>query len=271
MNTYLITGGSGSIGTHLLERIKDADEIRVFSRSEKNQIPLKKLYPKVKFIVGDIRDLQAVKNAMRGADIVIHTAAFKYADIAESQARETALINVVGSINVIDAALSEPSVKKVIGLSSDKAAYARNVYGATKHILEKLFREANSQSDKLFSCVRYGNVIGSNGSVFKIWESQKAAGTPLTITDKRMRRLFFTLDDAVDLIFDAMKHMQGGEVFAMKMKSYSLYDLAKTISPNIIETGIRPGEKLNEVLIADYEGEEFTSEHSGNNEIVVIR
>lgn len=267
---YLLTGGSGSLGKGLLERIKDAKEIRVLSRSETGQIPLKEKYPKVKFILGDVRDGQAVANAMKGVDIVIHAAAFKFLDLAELQARECALTNVLGSINVIDCAMREPSVKKVVGISTDKVVYARNVYGCTKHIMEKLFTEANKNSKKKFSCVRYGNVYGTTGSVITVWQKQVLQNKPITVTDKRMRRFFFTVDGAIDLIFHALKKMKGGEVFAVKMPSYSIYEMAKEYSDNIVEIGLRPGEKLIETLIGDYEGQEFTSEQSGNNEVVVI-
>ena len=266
-----ILGGSGSLGKGLLERIKDAQEIRVFSRSEAGQLPIKSKYPGVRFILGDVRDKRAVQDAMRGVDIVIHAAAFKFLDVAEKQARACALTNVLGSINVIDAAMAEPSVKLCIGISTDKVVNARNVYGASKHIMEKLFSEANENSDKIFTCVRYGNVRATTGSVLTVWERQKKEGKPLTITDKRMRRFFFSLDEAIDLIFHAIKHAKGGEVFAVKMPSYSIYEMAKEISDDIVEIGMRPGEKLNETLIGDYEGEEFTSEESGNGEIVVIK
>lgn len=265
----LITGGTGSLGRGLLARITDAKEIRVFSRSETGQIPLKALYPKVKFILGDVRDKTAVKAAMRGADLVIHAAAFKFLDVAEVQAREATLTNVLGSINVIEAA-QEEGVKMCIGISTDKVAYARNVYGCTKHIMEKLFAEGNRNSDTIFACVRYGNVLGTTGSVLTIWERQKAEGKPLSITDKRMRRFFFTLDESIDLILHAVNKARGGEVFAIRMPSYSIYDMARNISENIIETGLRPGEKIHETLIADYEGEEFTTEQSGDGKIVRI-
>lgn len=267
----LITGGTGSLGKGLLERIKDAKEIRILSRSESSQIVLKEKYPQVHFILGDVRDAQSVINAMRGVDIVIHAAAFKFLDVAELQPRECALTNVVGSINVIDAALNEPSVKVCVGISTDKVVYARNVYGATKHIMEKLFKEADRHTNKKFFCVRYGNVMGTTGSVLTIWKRQAEEHKPITVTDKRMRRFFFSLDEAIDLIFYAIKHGKGGEVFAIKMPSYSIYDLAKGFSNNIKITGLRPGEKLNETLIGDYEGDEFTSKQSGNNEVVVIK
>lgn len=269
MTKYLITGGTGSLGKGLLDKL-DGD-ITIMSRSETGQIPLKPKYPHVKFILGDVRDAAAVKNAMRGVDIVIHAAAFKFLDLAEDQARECALTNVLGSVNVIDAALSENSVKKVIGISTDKVVSPENVYGCTKHIMEKLFREANRHSDKQFTCVRYGNVLATTGSVLTVWKRQKEEGKPLTITDKRMRRFFFSLDEAVNLIIYAIDNMVGGETFAIKMKSYSIYEMAKEISDNIVEIGMRKGEKLNETLIGAYEGEEFTTEQSGNNEIVVIK
>jgi FlaA1/EpsC-like NDP-sugar epimerase len=270
MVKYLITGGSGSLGEALLGRLKG--EVRVLSRSEKGQIPLRNKYPNVEFILGDVRDAQAVRNAMKGVDVVIHAAAFKFLDLAETQARECALINVLGSINVLDAAIDEPSVKKCIGISTDKAVYARNVYGCTKHIMEKLFIEASRVSKKKFACVRYGNVLGTTGSVLTIWKQQAEANKPITVTDRRMRRFFFSVDEAVDLILYALKHTKGGEVFTVKMPSYSIYDMAKQYSDNIVETGLRLGEKINETLIGDYEAKtEYTSKESGNGEIVVLK
>lgn len=267
----LITGGSGSLGKGLLERVKGAKEVRVLSRSETGQIPLKAKYPKVRFILGDVRDPETIRRAVQGAHIVIHAAAFKFLDLAESQARECALTNVVGSINVIDAVSQELGVELCLGISTDKVVYARNVYGCTKHIMEKLFAEADRHSKTKFVCVRYGNVLGTTGSVLTIWEQQKKANKPLTLTDKRMRRFFFSLDEAIDLIFYALEHANGGEVFAIKMPSYSIYEMARGISDDIVETGLRPGEKLYETLVGDYEGEEFTSKQSGGNEVVVIR
>lgn len=267
----LITGGSGSLGKGLLERINDAKEIRVLSRSETGQIPLKAKHPRVKFILGDVRDAEAVHRAVQGAHIVIHAAAFKFLDLAEDQARECAMTNVVGSLNIIDAVSQEPTVEMCLGISTDKVVYARNVYGCTKHIMEKLFTEADRHSKTKFACVRYGNVLGTTGSVLTVWERQKTAHQPLTLTDKRMRRFFFSLDEAIDLIFYALEHANGGEVFTVKMPSRSIYDMALGISSDIVETGLRPGEKIYETLIGDYEGEEFTSEQSGNNEVVVIK
>lgn len=271
MTKILITGGTGSLGKALVERLFEGNEITVMSRSETGQIPLKSKYPEVRFILGDVRDATAVKNAMKGQELVIHAAAFKFLDLAEDQSRECALTNVLGSINVIDAALSEQSVRMVVGISTDKVVSPENVYGCTKHIMEKLFREANANSDKVFTCVRYGNVLATTGSVLTVWNRQKAEGKPLTITDKRMRRFFFTLPEAVELIMHAIDNAKGGEVFAIKMMSYSLYDMAKEISDDIVEIGMRKGEKLTETLIGSYEGEEFTSDQSGNNEVVVIK
>ena len=266
---YLITGGTGSLGEGLLKRLKG--DITILSRSEKGQIPLKAKYPKVKFILGDVRDYHLVRDAVRGMDIVIHAAGFKFLDLAETQTRECALTNVVGSINVVDAVRDEKTVKKCLGISTDKVAYARNAYGASKHIMEKLFREADGNSDTIFACVRYGNVLGTTGSVHTIWERQLAEGKPLTVTDEKMRRFFFTLDEAVDLVLYGLEHMKGGEIFCKKMQSYNLYDMARELSDNVEVIGMRPGEKMFETLIADYEGEEFTSEfYTDSGEIVTI-
>jgi UDP-N-acetylglucosamine 4,6-dehydratase/5-epimerase len=266
---YLITGGTGSLGKQLLKTLKG--DITIMSRSETAQIPLKAEYPDVKFILGDVRDPVAVRNAMKGAEIVIHAAAFKFLDVAETQSRECALTNVLGSINVIDAAVNEPSVKQCIGISTDKVVSPENVYGCTKHIMEKLFKEAaRNNPNKKFACARYGNVRATTGSVLTVWERQKAEGKPLTITDKRMRRFFFSVEEAVDLIINVLDNAKSGEIYAVKMPSYSIYDMAKAISDDIVEIGMRPGEKLNETLVGAYEGEEFTSEQSGNNEVVII-
>ena len=266
---YLITGGTGSLGKGLLEKL-EGENITILSRSEKGQIPLKFKYPNVKFILGDVRDYRTVRDAVRGIDIVIHAAGFKFLDLAEIQTRECVLTNVVGSLNIIDAVKDEGTVKKCLGISTDKVAYARNAYGASKHLMEKLFKEADKTSDTIFACVRYGNVLGTTGAVHTIWKRQLKAGQPLTVTDKRMRRFFFTLEEAVDLVIYGLKNMKGGEVFCKKMKSFSLYELAKELSDNIIITGVRPGEKLFETLIADYEGEEYTSEHETKSEEVVV-
>lgn len=254
---YLITGGTGSLGEGLLSRLKGED-ITVLSRSEKGQIPLKAKYPNVKFILGDVRDYRVVRDAVKDIDIVIHAAGFKFLDLAETQTRECVLTNVVGSLNIVDAVKDVGTVKKCLGISTDKVPYARNAYGASKHLMEKLFREANGETK--FSCVRYGNVLGTTGSVHTIWARQVKEGKPITVTDQRMRRFFFSLDEAVDLVMYAVKNMKGGEVFCKKMESYSLYEMAKEISDNVEIIGLRPGEKLFETLIADYEGEEYTSE-----------
>lgn len=276
----LITGGSGSLGAALLDRLQTHEmaHIRVLSRSEKGQIPLKDKYPSVEFILGDVRDKVALKRALQGVDIVIHAAAFKFLDLAEKQTRECVETNVIGTLNLIEAIEELGTVDQCVGISTDKAVYARNAYGCTKHLMEKLFREANDYSKTIFSCVRYGNVLGTTGAVHTIWKKQFEANKPLTVTDERMRRFFFSVEEAVDLIMYALDNMQGGEIFTLKMPSYSIYDMAKEFAQYeghedypIEVIGLRPGEKLNETLIADYEGQEFTSEQSGNNEVEVIR
>lgn len=270
MKKYLITGGTGSLGRGLLRRITDADEIRVMARSEATILPLMDKYPQHKFIFGDVRDYSECRDAVRGVDVVIHAAAFKFLNLAETQARQCVMTNVVGSLNIIEAVKEEKTVDVCLGISTDKVAYARNVYGCTKHIMEKLFREADTQSDTRFLCVRYGNVLGTTGSVIPIWEKQLEEGKPITLTHKDMRRFFFTVDESVDLIFQALEKGEGGEVFTTMMQSYSLYDMAKGMSDDVVITGLRPGEKINETLIADYEGTEFTTEDTGNGELVVI-
>ena len=265
----LITGGTGSLGRGLLKRITEAKEIRILSRSESGQLPLMREYSKVKFVLGDIVDLQIVKDSVRDVDIVIHAAAFKFLNIAEQQVRQCVLTNIIGSLNVIAAVKAEESVQICLGISTDKVAYARNVYGCTKHIMEKLFYEANRNSKTKFCCVRYGNVLGTTGSVSTIWRDQLDKNKPLTVTDKRMTRFFFLIHDAISLIFYALEHTKGGETFIQKMPAHNIYEMAKKISDDVIVTGIRPGEKLYETLIADYEGEEYTSDKSDDSKKIV--
>lgn len=273
--SVLITGGSGSLGRGLLKRISKFNRLVIFSRSEHGQDHLRRDYPKVEFVLGDVRDLQAVKRAVKGMDIVIHAAAFKYLDLAEAQPRECVLTNVLGSLNVLQAVEEEKNVKVCIGISTDKSVYARNVYGCTKHIMEKLFCEADRHSAKTkYCCARYGNVKGTAGSVFTIWERQMKLGQPITVTDPNMTRFFFSLDEAIDLIFYAIKHTKGGEVFAKQMSGFKMGDLAKKFAGNhpIKVIGLRKGEKINECLVADYEGEELTSDNPRNEgQIIAIK
>ena len=265
--TVLITGGTGSLGQGLLRRIKGAKEIRVFSRSETGQIPLKDEYPKVKFILGDVSYFPLVRDAVSGVDVVIHAAAFKFLNLAEEQPRQCVVSNIIGTINIIDAVKYEPKVKICLGISTDKVAYARNVYGCTKHIMEKLFREASKHSKTIFCCARYGNVLGTTGSVLKIWEKQKAAKKPLTVTDREMTRFFFSVNEAIDLIFYTLAHAKAGEVIASKMPAKRIYDMAVEFANGgpIKMVGLRPGEKRHETLVADYEGESYTSDMAVDN------
>ena len=278
----LVTGGSGSLGKGLLKRINEFKRLVILSRSEHGQEELRRQYPQAEFVLGDVRDLQAVKHAVQGMDIVIHAAAFKYIDLAEAQPRECVLSNVIGSLNVLQAVAEDGNVEVCIGISTDKAVYARNVYGCTKHIMEKLFCEANKHSRKTkYCCARYGNIKGSAGSVYTIWERQKKEGKAITVTDPNMTRFFFNIDDAIDLIAYAIKNTEGGEIFVKQMPAYRMGDLAQAFSEDgqIEITGLRKGEKMNETLVADYEGEEFTSdkhvvmlsESFKDGEIVVIK
>lgn len=249
--TILITGGTGSLGNKLVEKLLlfKPKEIRILSRSETLQDQMRFKFPNLKYILGDIRDYYSVKQAVRGCDLVIHAAAFKYLDLGQIQPRECVMTNVVGSLNVIQAC-KEEGIKTCVGISTDKAPYARNVYGCTKQIMEKLLEEAG------YNWVRYGNVIGTNGSVIPKWLKLKQEGKPLLITDKRMTRFFFTLDEAANAVFKCIKEKRN---IIPEMKSLKIYDLAKAISDNVKIIGLRPGEKLHETLVADYEGKELST------------
>ena len=211
----------------------------------------------LRYFIGDVRDVNRLKRAMEGVDVVVHAAALKQVPACEYNPFEAVKTNVHGAQNVIDAAL-DTGVKKVIALSTDKAVNPVNLYGATKLCSDKLFTQGNAYSGNRgthFACVRYGNVIGSRGSVIPLFLEQKKSGR-LTVTDKRMTRFWITLDQAVDLVLQGFSHMQGGEIFVPKIPSMRITDLAKAIAPEceIDVIGIRPGEKLHEALTGEDEG-----------------
>tara|TARA_Y100000996_G_scaffold414465_1_gene405436 strand:+ start:784 stop:1746 length:963 start_codon:yes stop_codon:yes gene_type:complete len=254
----LITGGTGSFGRkfceHVLEKFSP-NRLIVLSRDELKQFEMDKQLnnPKLRFFIGDVRDKDRLERAMKGVDYVVHAAALKQVPACEYNPMEAIKTNVYGAQNVIDAAINQ-GVSKVIALSTDKAVNPINLYGATKLCAEKLFVQANSYSGSSgtrFACVRYGNVVGSRGSVIPIFKKQKESGT-LTITDDRMTRFWLTLDQGVQFVLSSLEELQGGEVFIPKIPSMKVLDLAKAISPDaeIKIIGIRPGEKLNEVLIS---------------------
>jgi len=259
--TILITGGTGSFGQKFIEIILNKYNprvIRIFSRGEFLQWEMAKKFndPRLRFLIGDVRDKDRVHRAMNGADIVIHAAALKQIPAIEYNPIEAVKTNIIGTANIIDSAINN-NIEKAIFVSSDKAVNPVNLYGATKLCAEKLFIQANSyigERKTKFSCVRYGNVIGSRGSVTPLFLQQKKKGI-LTITDKRMTRFWITLDQGVDLVINCIEKMRGGEIFIPKIPSMKIMDLAEVIAPEaqVKIIGIRPGEKLDEMLLPNEE------------------
>ena len=261
-SSILITGGTGSFGNKFLELvIKKKLKVKrlvIFSRDELKQsemekkFPLKK-YPFLRFFIGDIRDLDRLKRAFQGIDYIIHAAALKQVPAAEYNPTEFIKTNIIGSQNIIEAAIDK-GVKKVIALSTDKAAAPINLYGATKLCADKLFVAANNYAglkSLIFSIVRYGNVLGSRGSIVPYF-LKTAKQNYLNITDKRMTRFNITLNDAVEMVFFTLINSIGGEIFVPKIPSYKIIELAKSIGPKckLNYIGIRPGEKIHEEMIS---------------------
>ncbi len=259
--SILITGGTGSFGRKCVEiLLRDYAPRRlvVFSRDEQKHVDMMRhqfspdRYPQLRYFVGDVRDLGRLRRALQGVDFVIHAAAMKHVDLAEYNPQECIRTNVNGSENVINACL-DAGVKQAVALSTDKAANPINLYGATKLCADKLFVAANALGGKdgtRFSVVRYGNVVGSKGSVVPLFLEQRKNGV-LTLTDPRMTRFWITLEKAVHMVVRAFDMMFGGELFVPKIPSMKLVDLARAIGPDCRTeiVGIRPGEKLHEVLI----------------------
>lgn len=256
--SILITGGTGSFGKKFIKTILDRYKPRrviVFSRDELKQFEMQQVYndPAMRYFLGDVRDGQRLKHAMRGVDFVVHAAALKQVPAAEYNPMECIKTNIQGAENVINAAL-ENGIQKVIALSTDKAANPINLYGATKLVSDKLFVAANNIAGGQqirFSVVRYGNVVGSRGSVIPFFRKLIADGaTELPITDARMTRFWISLQAGVDLVFNSFERMHGGEIFVPKIPSSRMTDLAAAMAPHLpIKTiGIRPGEKLHEIM-----------------------
>lgn len=257
----LITGGTGSFGkkyTQILLQNYKPNKIIIYSRDELKQYEMAqefdpKVYPCMRYFIGDVRDSNRLKKAMRDVDFVIHAAALKHVPIAEYNPMECIKTNINGAQNVIDAAI-ENSVEKVIALSTDKAANPVNLYGATKLASDKLFVAANNLTgiqDTSFSVVRYGNVVGSRGSVVPFFRKLiKEGSKELPITDMKMTRFFITLEDGVNFVLKNFERMQGGEIFIPKIPSMKITDMAKAIAPELPHKiiGIRPGEKLHEIM-----------------------
>ena len=261
--TILVTGGTGSFGKKFIKTVLDRynpKKIIVYSRDELKQFDMQQVWPisdtkpMIRYFIGDVRDLDRLSMAMEGVDIVIHAAALKQVPTAEYNPFEAVKTNILGGQNVIDAAF-KTSVNKVIALSTDKAAAPTNLYGATKLTSDKLFIAANSYRglhDIKFSVVRYGNVMGSRGSVIPFFKKKKESGI-LPITDKRMTRFNISLQEGVDFVLQCLEKMWGGELFVPKIPSYKILDVAKAIAPECEHkiVGIRPGEKLHEEMITE--------------------
>ena len=258
----LVTGGTGSFGKMMLNvmlREYHPTKLIVFSRDELKQHDMRMAGfddPCLRYFIGDVRDEQRLRRAFHGVDIVIHAAALKQVPACEYNPMEAIKTNILGSSNVIDAAL-DAGVTHVLALSTDKAVNPVNLYGATKLCGEKLFVQSNAYAGGMttrFSCVRYGNVVGSRGSVIPVFLKQRQNGK-VTITDARMTRFWITLEQGVRFVIRCIEQMHGGEVFVPKIPSMSIMDLAKAVAPNtdIDIVGIRPGEKLHEVLISEDE------------------
>lgn len=255
--TVLITGGTGSFGKKMTLKALEmgAKKVIIFSRDELKQYEMKsemKHDSRLRFFIGDVRDKERLYRAFSGVDIVIHAAAMKHVDACEYNPFEAVKTNIHGAQNIIEAAI-DSNVEKVIALSTDKAAAPINLYGATKLASDKLFIAANSYvGDKKtrFAVVRYGNVVGSRGSVVPFFKSIKDTGV-VPVTDERMTRFWITLDQGVQFVVDNLSRMQGGELFVPKIPSMNILDLAKAIAPecDIKIVGIRPGEKLHETMI----------------------
>lgn len=261
--TILVTGGTGSFGKKFTETVMERfkpEKLIIFSRDELKQYemqqnPVFKKHEKIiRYFIGDVRDKERLYRAFHGVDIVVHAAALKQVPAMEYNPFEAIKTNVIGAENVINAAIDQ-KIEKVIALSTDKAANPISLYGATKLCSDKLFTRANSYTGKgmtKFACVRYGNVMGSRGSVIPIFQEQIKSGT-LTITDKRMTRFWITLQQGVDFVIKSLGIMKGGEIFVPKIPSMKVIDLAKAMAPNckIKMIGIRVGEKLHEAMILD--------------------
>ena len=264
--TILITGGVGSFGQEFAKIIlKECNpkSVRIYDNRELAQVEMEREIkdPRLRFFIGDIRDANRLHRAFNGVDIVVHAAALKHVPICEYNPIEAIKTNIDGTVNVIDAAINN-GVQKVILISTDKAVQPVNLYGATKMVAEKLFVQGNSYSGDrktMFSVARYGNVVGSSGSVVPLFKKQKDMGE-ITITDETMTRFWITLDQGVRFVVKCIENMKGGEIFIPKIPSTKITDLAEAIAPGVKRKiiGIRPGEKIHEVLLTAEESRNAT-------------
>ena len=262
--SILITGGTGTLGyalvDYILKKYNNVRKIVIYSRDEQKQFKMSQKfpierYPQIRYLLGDVRDLERLTRALMDIDYVIHCAAIKHVPIAEYNPDECIKTNVNGAQNVISASL-KTGVKKVVALSTDKACSPVNLYGATKLTSDKLFIAANNIKGKneiTFSVVRYGNVMASNGSVIPFFVERKKKNLFLPITDKKMTRFNISIEEGVELVMYALEKAFGGEIFVPKIPSYNIIDLANAIAPELEKriVGIRPGEKLHEEMISE--------------------
>ncbi len=258
----LVTGGTGSFGkkfAELMLREYHPKKLIIFSRDELKQHEMRASGfddPSLRYFIGDVRDKARLDRALAGVTVVVHAAALKQVPACEYNPFEAIQTNIMGGKNVIDAAI-DSGVRRILALSTDKAVNPINLYGATKLCAEKMFVQANAYSgshNTLFSCARYGNVVGSRGSVIPIFLEQRKCGK-VTVTDPRMSRFWITLEQGVRFVVKCIERMHGGEIFVPKIPSMTLVDMAKTVAPGceIEYTGIRPGEKLHEALVSEDE------------------
>jgi UDP-N-acetylglucosamine 4,6-dehydratase len=260
-SSLLITGGTGSLGKALTKELlahHDIARLVILSRDELKQFEMRQQFgddPRLRWFLGDIRDVARLRRAMHGVDFVIHAAALKQVDTAEYNPFEFVETNVRGSQNVIEASI-DAGVKRVVALSTDKASSPINLYGATKLAADRMFIASNHYAAAYptrFAVVRYGNVSGSRGSIVPKWRDLARAGRPLPITDSRMTRFWITLSQAVEFVLSSFDVMSGGELYVPRIPSVRITDLAEAVAPGaeIVEVGIRPGEKLHEEMIAE--------------------
>jgi len=259
-SSVLITGGTGSLGNNLIRNFLSntkARRIAIYSRDELKQAQLRNEFnndERLRWFIGDVRDIDRLKRALHSIDYVVHAAALKQVDTGEYNAMEFIKTNVLGGHNVIEASI-DSGVKKIIALSTDKASSPINLYGATKLTADKLFVAANNYSipyGTSFAVVRYGNVMGSRGSVIPLFRKLAKEGKPIPVTDLRMTRFWISIDEAVKFIMDSFELMKGGELYVPRIPSMKLVDLVDAIAPGSskIEIGLRPGEKLHEEMIS---------------------
>lgn len=269
---YLITGGSGFLGVKVIKRIlNEGGKVVVLSRDEGKLIELSQKFPNIEFYTGDICDPFNVHQAMKGVEGVFHLAAFKHVGIAESLVRECTRSNVIGSLNILEEG-AKIGVKFIMGISTDKAAQVAGVYGATKFIMEKLFTQFEANYPGIeFRIVRYGNILYSTGSVLCKWKELLSKGEPVIVTDRRATRFFWTVDQAVTLIWDCLDNAKDSNPYVPKMKAMSVGDLLKAMSKKYLpedkelvvkETGLQPGENLHEKILTEQENSDSAEKYT---------